>query len=1107
MNNVEIIINEPANAYLDCDSNFDIALQYSLADIRDISKRNSAYSKTLSLPGTKNNNFWFGELFDINVDFTAFNPNKKTKCRVLVNTETVIIGFLQLRNIRKIPRQDAEGNLIVYDCVIYNNAVDLMTELGEKTLRDRDLVEKMNEYSHTFNRANVIASWNHTWQDGYVYPMYGLPNATFTSYRLENFYPAPFYKVVLDNILRNAGYGWRGAFKTNPQFENEILPYTGDGKPTITENERVRRLFTANVTNNLLLNTGPMSNQTASGSEWYNLPAPFSEDTPAPGQFLFGDPNNHWDTVNYEWNVDRKGDYTVSYSLDYTMDFFSGTTSTVQWDLQNSYLDPRFRVHHIIEKQIAGTGPWIELDVLNVVAIPGLAGGGAFELPKIFASGFTHSQRIQSLHTTPTISLLAGDKVRLRLKFIKTALGYYSSSGVPTSLQTEVRFGSNNSNWILNGSIPVVLSSGDPIDFETFLPDKLKQKDLIDDLIKRYNLFIEVDPDNPRELIFNTRPDFYSGGKTIDWTDKKDQAGEDKIELLSELQFKNMLFTYKEDNNDLFNKSYLESTGDIYGQYKWTFDNDFVKGEKRIQSQFSPTPLVKTGFGAIVPAIDPQNPIGSPRVLYWGGLKSCQTWQFPVSFTVFNIPIGGYINQYPYAGHFDDPKTPTLDINFGWNKFYLYPDWKVRTNNNMFNTYWYNYVTEIEEGKLLTSRFNLDETDIRFIKDNFNTKIWIKDSYYYVNKIIDYKPLKNRLTTVELIKIRDGVKWQDTTSDGGLGGTACPGDIIIEKQSGKFFWRSKEEGLISKSCCEALGGLFDDDLETCEVIGTVVNPNLIIGDTGVLTPVPPRDLTSVNIGTANNFRGSIGSFTQSEIIGVTTSGPIEPYERENYGVAVGDYNEIFGNNSFIIGNNNKTLDSDTIILGGSENFVKSSGVVLIGADGITASEGNKIYLGSQFNIDTISGDIEWKGTAQISPVIDTSIRLDAADIYDLNTTPIVLIPSPGPDRYIDVISVNSYYHYVSQAFTYSATASTISTIRVFSGALNEFPVIYTFDINTPNDFILGTTSGSFDFTKTGGSGIRTQFDKPLSITSNEGYADGDGVVFIYVTYKIVQPEL
>ena len=49
------------------------------------------------------------------------------------------------------------------------------------------------------------------------------------------------------------------------------------------------------------------------------------------------------------------------------------------------------------------------------------------------------------------------------------------------------------------------------------------------------------------------------------------------------------------------------------------------------------------------------------------------------------------------------------------------------------------YIKQIDGGRLLSAYFDLDEIDIRFIKDNFNAKIFIKDSYYYVNKIIDYK--------------------------------------------------------------------------------------------------------------------------------------------------------------------------------------------------------------------------------------------------------------------------------------------------------------------------------------------------------------------------------
>ena len=146
MNVVELFINNPVNAKLDLDGALPIAIQYSIADIRDISKRNAAYSKTLILPGTKNNNYWFGNLFDINSDFTMFNPNKKTDAKLVVNGEVVIDGFFQLRKINKETGTDDEGNLIQYECVLYNNFVDLMTELGEKTLFELDL----SEYNHDF---------------------------------------------------------------------------------------------------------------------------------------------------------------------------------------------------------------------------------------------------------------------------------------------------------------------------------------------------------------------------------------------------------------------------------------------------------------------------------------------------------------------------------------------------------------------------------------------------------------------------------------------------------------------------------------------------------------------------------------------------------------------------------------------------------------------------------------------------------------------------------------------------------------------------------------------------------------------------------------------
>ena len=82
---------------------------------------------------------------------------------------------------------------------------------------------------------------------------------------------------------------------------------------------------------------------------------------------------------------------------------------------------------------------------------------------------------------------------------------------------------------------------------------------------------------------------------------------------------------------------------------------------------------------------------------------------------------------------------------------------KKKTDATLFNRFWLNYVNQINEGKILTSHFNLNEIDIFKVKNKFNTKIFVKDAYYYINKIFDYNPVSKSVTKVELLKLNDPV--------------------------------------------------------------------------------------------------------------------------------------------------------------------------------------------------------------------------------------------------------------------------------------------------------------------------------------------------------------
>lgn len=875
MNYIQIFIKTPSEAELDLNQEMEIALQYSVADIKDITKRNSAHSKTIILPGTKNNNYWFGNLFDINSDFTMFNPNKKVDARILVNTETVIDGFLQLKKIKKLVNTDEQGNMIQYEVVVYNNAVDLMTELGEKTINELDF----SKFNHTYSNVNIKDSWNNTYKEGYVYPMYGVENGS-SNYKANWFYPATFYRTALDEIIKEAGFGWKGSLKTNAQFNREIIPYVSDNRPKINQSEIDSRLFYVGVTNSTAEYTIPNFPNNYSFSTFLtNYIIPFGKETTP-----YFDINNHWNPTTSIWTIDKNGDYTTSYNLSFDLILKNTVNTTIT---RTTTPGPSVKAEFKLEYSVNNGVTWTLWNTASKTIV--------FTQASISPLG-TASQNISINNTTPSINFNIGTKVRLTTTLSRNNSIWWSILPNTTypAITSKIKLSTTNGgNWIKNNSTSTELSEGDTIQLSQFLSEKIKQKDLITDLIKRYNLYIQTDPDNPRVLIFDTRPDFYSSGTTLDWTNKKDYSSEDQIELLSELQFKKMIFNYKSDS-DKYNKDYLDETGDIYGQYKYTFDNDFVKGQENIETPFSPTPLVKTSFGAIVPAINPESPKVNQRILYWGGLKSYGSgWKWTYQNTITGATTSTEtFTTYPYAGHFDDPIEPTLDINFGVCKYYWYNELESVTQNNMYNKYWSNYIRQIEEGRMVTSKFYLDEADIRFIKDNFNTKIFVLDSYYYVNKIIDYKPLNNSTTLVELIKVTEGLQWEPIGNK-----------VVVQK------------------------------------------PNK-----------SPNFMTGVNIGSGNIGSGGNVVVGSGNISGGSTKTPLGVTKAKTQ-IIIGDDNTVTGDNSIVSGYKNVVTGDNSSVIGGDNNIITADDTILIGTKNITATEPGIIYIGNSFIVDAITGAV------------------------------------------------------------------------------------------------------------------------------------------------------
>jgi hypothetical protein len=295
-----------------------------------------------------------------------------------------------------------------------------------------------------------------------------------------------------------------------------------------------------------------------------------------------------------------------------------------------------------------------------------------------------------------------------------------------------------------------ILQFGATVEMNDFLPKKVKQKDLIKSICTMYNLLVEPDEDNPNKLIYKSRDSYYDAGTEKDWTQKLAKNIDHQIQFLPELSAKKLQLSYKADK-DQPNVTYEDATKEVYGQLEFTYDNEYVRGVDRKEIIFSPTPSTNNTFNAVVPMIGGGAPQTNIRLLIHNGTETCNP------FNIYDFGTTGQTNltSYPVCLHFDNPYNPTFDINFAVCDFYFYPNITL-TNNNLYNLYWRRTVNQINKGKMFVGLFDLNENDIHNLR--LNDKIYLRDSWWHINKVVDYNPTKDQLTKVELISADDEIE-------------------------------------------------------------------------------------------------------------------------------------------------------------------------------------------------------------------------------------------------------------------------------------------------------------------------------------------------------------
>jgi len=685
----------------------DVEFTFSVADISDIERRNTSFSKTLTLPSTARNQQLFGNIFDISVSndiiaganiLSNFNPAKQAQSQIFLDNVKIFDGVLRMSKI-----VNREGN-ITYEVNMFGRLRDILDALGDLTLADLDF----DDYDHTYNQANLEASWARTeWISGaqnYVYPLvdYGY-SANGINYPLKNFKPAVFITEILKRIFSEAGFTITAAIFESFFFKKLIL---------LTAEKSITR----EVLNLLDQRTNLLTQNITFVSPTFTQLLNFNS---------VSSPSFTISNSGSRFTYNKTQALNTGLNLNVTLSITSLATFTKNlWTVS------------VLKN---GNQIFSESETVTIVPL-----GGTYTYNFAISGG---------------ISLAFGDY--FEVIYSATVVG---GAGYNTNIQSAVTVAPNGP-FKIGSTIPVAVDvvEGDTMKIEYTMPKSMKQRDFLKSIISMYNLYITQDQLQTNILEIIPYNEFFKTFKdeALDWSDKLDVSQEVVITPLSELSAKEYRLMF-DDDSDYWSQSYKTKFNQGYGEKREIIQNDFVTETKSVKVVFAPPVLREEVAGRVmVHLYKVENNVKipdnfKPRIVFFEPQTPCPTtWQIQYASGAVTY------NSYPYAGHINSLVNPAFDQLFTFPREVYFSIGAYPENSNLYTEYYDQLITSIGDrnSRLLEGYFYLTPTDISNL--DFRTIIKVGNHFFQLQKVDKYNPIANGLSYVSLFKILGELEPQD----------------------------------------------------------------------------------------------------------------------------------------------------------------------------------------------------------------------------------------------------------------------------------------------------------------------------------------------------------
>ena len=747
---IQAIDNFGNKANLDVLQEAQLLVDVSKIESQDIGKVFGISSQEFLLPGTDNNNQFFGNMFDIGVEGTVALQHS-IYASVFVSEQAIFEGRLVIEEILK----DDKG-YVMYRASIVDEFVDFKLRIEDLRMRDLD----MSAFDHQFNYGSLTGSWDlNTAGGNVVYPLvdYGYsgesavelgPSRNSVAFTNNN-YPLPLsywkpalkVKTVIEAVFNTVDYQYSSSFIDGDYFDKLYMLATPNEQQGIPTENPQEYHFEANFSG---------SSQTV--PDGGDVVVKFSNE-------VFDNGSNYNPTTGI-FRAPADGNYYFAANAKVTWASPPGGTN----------------LHRATAR--------IEVNGVPQVSNP---------FYSTTTTGFLNvGQVLNNLNT--------GDEVTITLRNDTVD---NINGNIVTGDSLEIG-GTNGQISSFTGQSFGGLFAAQ-VDAALMFNPELKVLDFIKDIITKFNLVVEPKKDDRKVLIMEPFNEWRESGAIKNWSVKVDNSVRKSIKgtMIDNEEFVN--FKDAEDN-DFFNKYHLETEGQIFGEALYTEGNsDLTRGTKEITGEFfAPTPLfpIAAGGGDEIPHIYTQENVSSafkgdpfefkPRIFHYNGLKD---FRFVPAFSgSANGSASSYvqlhngywladdngdpqaITQYPHFAHYEVDDDPTIIypkegiiLNYSESRDLNWNNSNQRYFNNLFDwangidqdvnyvkrdaifEYWADYLNHLyhPDTKTVTLNINFDPTDLPDIQ--LNDKIWIDGHYYRINNIKSFNLIEPASTEVELI--------------------------------------------------------------------------------------------------------------------------------------------------------------------------------------------------------------------------------------------------------------------------------------------------------------------------------------------------------------------